>query len=119
MRYCCGSGLSRPRSLWIAAAASGVYDSARITVAGSPGIRWMSMNTPTVTRNAVGTISARRRTMYSITCGLAQPHPREAVDAVGDELEALDLLGADLGHRRIGREHVRTVADDGLLGLLV
>src|SRR5437588_6855244 len=110
MRYCCGSGLSRPRSLWISAAASAVYDSARITVAGSPGIRWMSMNTPTVTRNAVGTISARRRTMYSSTSGLAQPHPREAVDAVGDQLEALDLLGADLGHGRVGREDVRPIA---------
>src|SRR6266496_1502533 len=97
-----------------------------MTVAGSPGMRWMSRNTPTVTSSAVGTIRPRRRTTYSTTSRspgsppcLALPDLREAVDPVGDQGEALHLAGRDLGRGRVGGEDVRRVADDDPLGLLV
>src|SRR5438477_10556346 len=91
--------------------------------AGSPGVRWMSMKTPTVTRNATGTISTRRRRTYVVmpdqvsgmtfprTIGesLALPDLRHPDHQVGIEREVVDLGVGDLRADTKRGENVRRV----------
>src|SRR5437879_11030625 len=103
-------GLSKPSSWWTCATACGLRSSPRMIRAGSPGFRWMSMKTPTVTRNATGTISTRRRRTYVVmpdqvsgmtfprTIGesLALPDLRHPDHQVWIEREVVDLGVGDL-----------------------
>src|SRR5215472_16253109 len=92
-----------------------------MTAAGSPGVRWMSKKTATVTRKAVGTISPNRLAMYSTTRGvpLALPHLRQPVDPVRDQREVLYVLSGDLRDVGMMREHIHRAAGDDPLRLLV
>src|SRR2546426_12439157 len=72
-----------------------------MTSMGSPGVRWMRVNTPAMTSSSTGTVARRRRRMRRPTGRgggrLLQPDGPEAHHAVRDRLIALHLEAEGLG----------------------
>src|SRR5713226_6555519 len=73
-----------------------------MTSMGSPGVRWMRVNTPAVTSSSTGTVARRRCRMRRPTgsvgrARLLQPDRPEAHHAVRDRLIALHLEAEGLG----------------------
>jgi len=58
--YCRASGRSRPSSRRRVSLTPASTDSAIMTSMGSPGVRWISMNTPAETRKSTGMVAAIR-----------------------------------------------------------
>src|SRR5262249_16486354 len=93
-----------------------------MTSIGSPGVRWISVNTPPVTSTNTGTVARRRRRTRRPTrtaARLLQPDRPEPHHAVRDGLvalhaqaEGLRLDGMDdVDHRQLVLEDLRQLAE--------
>src|SRR5690349_16691323 len=76
---------------------------------GSPGVRWISRKTPSVTRKSTGIVASRRRaTSRPIGAGgLLQPDVFEAHHAVRHRVVALDLRTESFGLDGMNDEDAR------------
>src|SRR6185503_357063 len=98
--YCSASGRSRPRSRRSVSFTPASTDSAIIASIGSPGVRWISMNTPAETRNSTGMVATIR---CRISCHmergrvLLEPHLAEPHHPVRHRIVALHPGAEGLG----------------------
>src|SRR5215831_6425916 len=94
-----------------------------MTSIGSPGVRWISVNTPAVTNTNTGTVASRRRRMRRPTGGAARllqpdrPHPHHAIRnrliALHAQAERLRLDRMDdVHHRQLLLQDLRQLAEE-------